>query len=37
MPPFIAFMPGAEWQRCLDDTSQTLRPLAEEMKVQEQK
>jgi hypothetical protein len=30
-------MPGAEWQKRLDDMSQALRPLAEEMKAQEQK
>ena len=35
--PVIAFMPGAEWQKRLDDMSQALRPLAEEMKAQEQK
>ena len=35
--PVLAFMPGAEWQKRLDDMSQTLRPLAEEMKAQEQK
>jgi tripartite-type tricarboxylate transporter receptor subunit TctC len=35
--PVIAFMPGAEWQKRLDDMAQTLRPLAEEMKAQEQK
>ena len=33
----IAFMPGAERQKRLDDMSQALRPLAEEMKAQEQK
>lgn len=33
----LAFMPGAEWQKRLDDMSQALRPLAEEMKAQEQK
>ena len=33
----IAFMPGAEWQKRLDDMNQALRPFAEEMKAQEQK
>jgi len=33
----IAFMPGSEWKKRLDDMSQALRPLAEEMKAQEQK
>ena len=33
----IAFMPGPEWQKRLDDMSQALRPFAEEMKAQEQK
>ncbi len=32
--PVLAFMPGAEWQKRLDDMSQALRPLAEEMKAQ---
>jgi tripartite-type tricarboxylate transporter receptor subunit TctC len=36
-PPFLAFMPGAEWQKRLDDMSQALRPFAEEMRAQEQK
>ena len=35
--PVIAFMPGAEWQKRLDDMSQALRPFAEEMHAQEQK
>jgi putative tricarboxylic transport membrane protein len=30
--PVLAFMPGAEWQKRLDDMSQTLRPFAEEMR-----
>ena len=33
----LAFMPGAEWQKRLDDMSQTLRPLAEVMRANEQK
>ena len=33
----IAFMPGAEWQKRLDDMNRALRPFAEEMKAQEQK
>src|SRR3954452_3356851 len=33
----LAFMPGTEWQKRLDDMSQALRPFAEEMKAQEQK
>ena len=33
----IAFMPGAEWQKRLDDMNQALRPFAEELKAQEQK
>ena len=35
--PVLAFMPGAEWQKRLDDTLQALRPLADEMKASEQK
>ena len=35
--PVLAFMPGAEWQKRLDDMSQGLRPFAEEMRVSEQK
>ena len=35
--PVLAFMPGAEWQKRLDDMSQALRPLADEMKASEQK
>lgn len=35
--PVIAFMPGAEWQKRLDDMSQALRPLADEMRANEQK
>jgi tripartite-type tricarboxylate transporter receptor subunit TctC len=35
--PVLAFMPGAEWQKRLDDMSQALRPFAEEMRAQEQK
>jgi hypothetical protein len=30
-------MPGAEWQKRLDDMSQALRPLADELKASEQK
>jgi putative tricarboxylic transport membrane protein len=33
----LAFMPGADWQKRLDDMSQALGPFAEEMKAQEQK
>jgi hypothetical protein len=29
-------MPGAEWQKRLDDMSEGLRPLAEEMRANEQ-
>ena len=32
-----SFMPGKEWQKRLDDMSQSLRPFAEEMRVNEQK
>jgi tripartite-type tricarboxylate transporter receptor subunit TctC len=35
--PVLAFMPGAEWQKRLDDMSQDLRPFADEMRVKEQK
>src|SRR3954465_7194230 len=35
--PVLAFMRGAEWQKRLDDMSQALRPLAEELKASEQK
>jgi tripartite-type tricarboxylate transporter receptor subunit TctC len=35
--PVLAFMPGAEWQKRLDDMSQGLRPFADEMRVNEQK
>jgi tripartite-type tricarboxylate transporter receptor subunit TctC len=35
--PVLAFMPGAEWQKRLDDMGQALRPLAEELKASEQK
>ena len=35
--PVIAFMPGAEWQKRLDDMSQALRPLADEMRANEPK
>lgn len=35
--PVLAFMPGAEWQKRLDDMSQALRPFAEEMRANEQK
>jgi tripartite-type tricarboxylate transporter receptor subunit TctC len=34
--PVLAFMPGAEWQKRLDDMSEGLRPLAEEMRANEQ-
>jgi hypothetical protein len=30
-------MPGSEWQKRLDDMSQSLRPLADELKASEQK
>jgi hypothetical protein len=30
-------MPGAEWQKRLDDMNKALQPFAEEMKAQEQK
>ena len=35
--PVLAFMPGAEWQKRLDDMSPALRPLADELKASEQK
>jgi len=35
--PVLAFMPGAEWQKRLDDMSQTLRPFAEELLASETK
>ena len=35
--PVLAFMPGAEWQKRLDEQSVALRPMAEEMKASEQK
>jgi tripartite-type tricarboxylate transporter receptor subunit TctC len=35
--PVLAFMPGAEWQKRLDDMTQALRPLADELKASEQK
>lgn len=35
--PVIAFMPGADWQKRLDDMSAALRPYPEEMKANEQK
>ena len=35
--PVLAFMPGAEWQKRLDDMSEGLRPLADEMRANEQK
>ena len=33
----LSFMPGAEWQKRLDDMNKALQPFAEEMKAQEQK
>jgi len=33
----LAFMPGAEWQKRLDEMSLALRPLAEELKASEPK
>ncbi len=33
----LAFMPGAEWQKRLDEMNKALQPFAEEMKAQEQK
>ena len=35
--PVIAFLPGAEWQKRLDDMSEALRPFAEQMRASEQK
>jgi tripartite-type tricarboxylate transporter receptor subunit TctC len=35
--PVLAFMPGAEWQKRLDEMSQALRPLADEMRANESK
>jgi tripartite-type tricarboxylate transporter receptor subunit TctC len=35
--PVLAFMPGAEWQKRLDDMAPALRPLADELKASEQK
>ena len=35
--PVLAFMPGVEWQKRLDDMTQGLRPLADEMRANEQK
>ena len=35
--PVLAFMPGQEWQKRLDDMGQALRPLADELKASEQK
>jgi tripartite-type tricarboxylate transporter receptor subunit TctC len=35
--PVLAFMPGAEWQKRLDEMSQALRPLADELKASESK
>jgi len=35
--PVLAFMPGAEWQKRLDEMSLALRPLAEELKASEPK
>jgi tripartite-type tricarboxylate transporter receptor subunit TctC len=35
--PVLAFMPGTEWQKRLDDMAPALRPLAEELKASEQK
>ncbi|WP_085972408.1 tripartite tricarboxylate transporter substrate binding protein [Bradyrhizobium yuanmingense] len=34
--PVIAFLPGAEWQKRLDDMSEALRPFAEQMRASEQ-
>ena len=33
----LSFMPGAEWQKRLDEMNKALQPFAEEMKAQEQK
>lgn len=35
--PVLAFMPGVEWQKHLDNATQALRPLADELKASEQK
>ncbi|MDI1263743.1 MAG: tripartite tricarboxylate transporter substrate binding protein [bacterium] len=35
--PVIAFMPGLEWQKRLDDMTLALKPLADELKASEQK
>jgi tripartite-type tricarboxylate transporter receptor subunit TctC len=35
--PVLAFMPGGEWQKRLDDMTQALKPLADEMRAAEQK
>ncbi len=35
--PVLAFMPGAEWQKRLDDMAPILRPMAEELKASEAK
>ncbi|MDB5576214.1 MAG: hypothetical protein JWR80_1390 [Bradyrhizobium sp.] len=35
--PVLAFMPGAEWQKHLDNATQALRPLADELKASESK
>ncbi|MDP1585948.1 MAG: tripartite tricarboxylate transporter substrate binding protein [Bradyrhizobium sp.] len=35
--PVLAFMPGPEWQKRLDNATQTLRPLADELKASETK
>jgi putative tricarboxylic transport membrane protein len=35
--PVLAFMPGAEWQKRLDEQTIALRPMADEMKASEQK
>ncbi|OPY98645.1 hypothetical protein A5906_31565 [Bradyrhizobium sacchari] len=35
--PVIAFLPGAEWQKHLDDMSAALRPYAEQMRADERK
>ncbi|SPP97365.1 conserved exported protein of unknown function [Bradyrhizobium vignae] len=35
--PVIAFLPGAEWQKRLDEMSEALRPFADQMRASEQK
>jgi tripartite-type tricarboxylate transporter receptor subunit TctC len=35
--PVLAFMPGGEWQKRLDEMSQALRPFADALKASEQK